>query len=116
MPIINVNTASFFEAINDGDHDKMRHFLAKRVDPNAVVDRMRLSPLHLAVTNNDLEAIKLLLDAGANPLITDSEGQTPVDFINADAPEEIIVTVLLHAYQRKRVGCPNLMRGLFHGL
>lgn len=69
MPIINVKTASFFEAINDGDHDKMRHFLDKGVDPNAVVDRMRLSPLHLAVTNNDLKAIKLLLNGcnGASP-------------------------------------------------
>ncbi len=116
MPMINVKTESFFEAINDGDHLKMRQCLAKGVDPNAVVDRMRLSPLHLAVTNNDLEAINLLLDAGANPWITDSEGQTPLDFINSDAPEQIAITLLLNAYQRKRSQHHHSLRGLFCGL
>ncbi len=115
MPMITVNTESFVEAINDGDHANMNQCLANGVDPNAVVDRMRLSPLHVAVTNNDLEAINLLLDAGANPWITDSEGQTPLDVINSDAPEDIVITLLLNAYQRKRSRHHHSLRGLFYG-
>ena len=37
------------------------------------------SPVHIAVNNNDVETLKLLLSKGANPHLRSHNGQTPAD-------------------------------------
>jgi ankyrin repeat protein len=39
----------------------------------------RTSPLHEAARHNRAEVVRLLLDHGANPLLTDGDGKTPLD-------------------------------------
>ena len=40
---------------------------------------MGWTALHCAVSNNQEETCKLLTEAGADPLVKDSEGKTPMD-------------------------------------
>ncbi len=39
----------------------------------------KTSPLHEAAGNNHAQIVRLLLDQGANPLLTNGDGQTPLD-------------------------------------
>jgi hypothetical protein len=49
-----------------------------RIDPNSL-DYDGRTALYVAVNNEQVEAIQLLLEAGADPYIVDSSGQTPID-------------------------------------
>ena len=49
------------------------------INPNLVLDISGLTPLHHAVVFKNTEAILLLLSMGANPLLDDNEGITPLD-------------------------------------
>jgi ankyrin repeat protein len=53
-------------------------------------DDVGLAPLHLAVTYNDYGACKMLLDAGASPLLCDVFGQSPLDVARLNGMEAIV--------------------------
>ncbi|KAF9585591.1 hypothetical protein BGW38_001644 [Lunasporangiospora selenospora] len=63
------------------------------------LDHHHLAPLHLAVMLNRKEALKLLLDAGANPLVRSGSGWTPRQEATSIGDREMIE--LLTRYQRK---------------
>ena len=46
------------------------------------VNDLRDTPLHDAVDNKNVEVVKMLLDAGANPSLTNTEGNEPLDKIS----------------------------------
>lgn len=77
---------------------KDRHALLKSVldagdDPN--ICHAGLSPLMVAVASADIEAVKLLLDAGAKPdNPRDSNGSTPLHYALGTAPLEIAALLL----------------------
>ncbi|CAG2177745.1 unnamed protein product [Oppiella nova] len=51
-----------------------------KFDVNCVTSVGHLTPLHLAVKEGHIEAIRLLLEFGADTHLTDSKGRTPRDF------------------------------------
>ena len=58
-------------------HDRLRALLAHGVDPNVCL--LGFSVLELAAASGDLEEVKILLDAAANPDVPlNSEGGTPL--------------------------------------
>lgn len=54
------------------------HFLKRGANPN-IVDNMGNSALHYACQKMDIEAIKLLLQNGANPFLKNNQRCTPLD-------------------------------------
>lgn len=47
------------------------------------------TPLLVAVMNNQLEAVRLLLAAGADPQIRDDEGETPLGLANQNQNHQV---------------------------
>jgi ankyrin repeat protein len=54
---------------------------ARLADDPSLVNIMdgRTSPLHEAARENHIQIVRLLLEAGANPLLTNGDGKTPLD-------------------------------------
>ena len=69
-------------AEDSDDRRKLVAFLLQSgVDIDAVDQRSGITALHTAVLENDLAAVELLLNFGANPAIRDrGRGRTPLDF------------------------------------
>ena len=65
-------------AIYNKNNDILKAILARQdADPDQHNENCP-TPLQLAVTQNNLDAAKLLLDAGADPTITDDDDKTPI--------------------------------------
>jgi hypothetical protein len=64
-----------------------------RIDPNSL-DYDGRTALYVAVNNQQLEAIQLLLEAGADPFIVDSTGSTPVDRARELERDDIVEMLL----------------------
>jgi len=43
--------------------------------------------LHYAILSDDYETVKVLLEAGANPTVTNDAGHVPSNYINSRSPE-----------------------------
>jgi len=73
----------------------VRLLLADGLSPNFTpADQSHLSPLHMAAQNGSFDALRLLLEAGANANCCDSTGNTPLDnaiaFCKLDCARELI--------------------------
>lgn len=75
---------------NQGQQGPDLHILAARDDiagmmrqiqsganPDVQEPTQGFTPLHTAIMNDNLDATRVLLESGANPLIVDREGVTP---------------------------------------
>jgi hypothetical protein len=67
-----------------------------RIDPNSL-DYDGRTALYVAVNNQQLEAIQLLLEAGADPFIVDSTGSTPVDRARELERDDIVEMLLANS-------------------
>lgn len=64
-------------AVNNNDLDMMKAQLASKTDPNELSKGSNwTTALHVAASTGNLQAIALLLEAGANPYLLDSHGRT----------------------------------------
>jgi uncharacterized protein len=69
--------ARFFQAIYHGDMELFRSFLEPRtMNMNMRHGDIGLTPLHIAVGRNNLEMVKVLVEAGAE-FVPDYEGRMP---------------------------------------
>ena len=105
----------FAKAVGDGDRATVESMLAEGIDPNTRIPKYHLqyTPLFIAVNNNDLELTKVLLQAGANPMIEDGNGD-PV-MVHASDHETVKVARYLIAQgysidAKNKSGITALMR------
>ncbi|CAG7668725.1 unnamed protein product [Allacma fusca] len=73
----------------DNELDKITSWLSEGNDVN-LKDKDGLSILHWVVDRGHLEACKLLLHYGANLLVADDDGQTPLDYAITCEHENLI--------------------------
>ncbi|GMK59316.1 hypothetical protein CspeluHIS016_0703310 [Cutaneotrichosporon spelunceum] len=82
------STSALHDAASEGDTEA----LAKLLDDTNVnaKDEYGFTMLHLAVDRGRVEAVKLLLDRGADKSILDPDGQTAHDLATVSGRDEII--------------------------
>jgi ankyrin repeat protein len=79
------------EAVEFNDLDVLRTLIRQGHDVNAL-DPEGETPLHIAASNDNKEAIMTLLDAGAQVNKLDSFGVSPLHLaLENDCPEAVIV-------------------------
>ena len=87
--------SSLFEAVEAGDLDSMRQFIRQGCDLDEISDeRWGMTPLLVAAELRNAEAMKILLDAGADP---NSEGESGFFPIHAATADLECLKVLLEA-------------------
>jgi hypothetical protein len=74
----------WFDAVAGGSPDKMQSILGDGIDVNAV-DGMGRTALHYVCVRADVEAVRLLCQAGADVTIRDKDGLTPMDYASKGA-------------------------------
>ena len=71
-------TGNFFEAIRNNNVAFIKQQLADGVDPESLDQELQMSPLAMAAAVGSEEIIRLLLDAGANVDVRNTDGTTPL--------------------------------------
>lgn len=99
----NVGIGWVIRAENDADRTRLVSFLLEKgVGINAIDQRSGVTALHTAVIENDLPAVRLLLENGADPSVKDrSSGKTPLEFALEleDKPTQPDRTVIIELLQ-----------------
>lgn len=70
--------------------DILRLLIANRADINAAAGRWQVTPLHVAVARGTAAMVAVLLDAGADLGVKDSDGRTPLDECRQRQDAEIL--------------------------
>ncbi len=63
------------------------------------------TPLHFAAVRNRVEALKVLLDSGADPMVTNNDGRKPSDLTTDDLIRKMLMGKdnPTHSWQKKRI-------------
>ncbi|MEM1125425.1 MAG: ankyrin repeat domain-containing protein [Bacteroidota bacterium] len=88
------NTSLLMEAVEHGHFDQARWLLRQGVPVNVVSYRTRETALNLAAYHDNVDLVRRLLAAGANPLIADVDGYTPLDLAEDPAVRTLLEEVL----------------------
>ena len=72
-----VSEDRLFEAVKTDDHDTIKSLLAAHADVNAPLPD-KSTVLAWAVDRQDEQSVRLLLDAGAKPDVSDVDGTMPL--------------------------------------
>lgn len=82
----------------NGDIELLKSAIASGVDINDTSTFSRRTALMIAVSNEQIECINILLENGANPNIPDMYGMTPIHFaVTKNSPDIIEMLVLAGA-------------------
>jgi len=76
--------ARLWDAALDGDLPKLRKLLKAGIDPN-IGNGERMTPLFVAAVHGRAEAVKMLLDHGANPNLVDVDGTAALQLATYEA-------------------------------
>lgn len=90
-----------FQAIRLGDVQEVRRLIALGADPDTILDSGGWTPLYYAVEVNNGGIMRALLEAGANRLTIDQDGQTILDIAESSTILNPYFLLLL------RNGLPN---------
>ena len=82
-------STALMRAANVGNPDTVRTLLELGVDVDAFDPEYERTALHLAVDYANVQCIKLLLDAGANPQLRDMDGNTARDVLKYSRQYEL---------------------------
>ena len=81
----------------------VKMFLDAGADPNGQDTNFGQAPLHqLALLNGDegVKIGKLLLEYGADPLLTDKDGDTPLDYAKELSEDQEMIDLLTEATEK----------------
>ncbi len=79
------------EAAKQGDIKAIRFAIENKASPDTSCDcPFHRTALHYAVANGHVEAVKVLLELGANPNLINSHGQTPLDLAKTDELKHLL--------------------------
>ncbi len=70
---------SLYEFIDRNRMRALKIVLEQGINPNQTLDYCRITPLHIAVQQNNYKAVLLLLTAGADPHVPDIDGCCALD-------------------------------------
>lgn len=90
------------EAIVRNDIIALMHILQNGVDPNEFHNEVNLAPLHFAVQNNSLDAVILLITAGADPKLKTDDELTALDIARNNNNEKMINLLLKLCHMRQK--------------
>lgn len=82
------------EAIAQDNIEQVEKLILSGSDVNAKDKNWGLTSLQMATSRNNLEIVKLLLNAGANPNLRDESGQTALMMTNENSSIELIQDLL----------------------
>ncbi len=71
-------------------------------DPNFILESSGDSILHLAISNNNLEVVKILLEKGANPIVINKEGVTTIELALKHSSTEIYRILIEESNKRNQ--------------
>ncbi len=80
---------ALYSVVAKGDIAEVQSLLSKGADVN-LADRMRWTPLHIAVRNGRQDIVELLVNKGANLNLTNNRGQTPLHIAVNSGHKEIV--------------------------
>jgi ankyrin repeat protein len=83
-------------AVHDGHVEIMTMLLDAGADINAV-NGSRYTACHIAILNNQFDALRLLVELGANLGVVDSNGRSLLSIVSAYVKDELFVILLLDA-------------------
>jgi ankyrin repeat protein len=91
--------------------------LARDAKLREEVDERGARPIHSAIQNGDIQAVRILLQAGAEASARDAFGYTPLQYVSKVGPDEI-VDILLKYVKRDDIGtvCAPLNRNKDTGM
>lgn len=78
----------------DQKNAELRRLLAEGADPNESNGPDRITPLMRAATLGDTEMVQILLEAGADPTLSDINGKTALDFATKPEIRQILAEYL----------------------
>lgn len=81
---------ALIDAAKKNDAQKVKSLLEKGADPNATLDKAKITPLHFAVQSNALDVVPLLLAAGASLDNKTEEEETPLDILKLNNQPEML--------------------------
>ena len=87
---------ALFDAAYHGDLSEVRQLLQEGADPNTYNDELHGTPLHTAAIQHHTHVVRELLAAGADVMVTTSDGRTPLHWAASNGHVDI-VQVLLEA-------------------
>ena len=68
----------------------MKFFLSNSFDVNACDGVIKMTPMHIAVECNHLEAVKLLLANGADVTLKDFRNKTPMQYASEEMKSALL--------------------------
>lgn len=86
-------------ATTESSIEVMKELLKRGADPNVLCKSMEDRPLHLSALNGFTDRVELLLEAGADPQLRNSAGQTALEVANKNYPH---IRHLLEKYSGRR--------------
>ena len=67
-----------FDAISNNNINEVKRFIRKNANLNSQIANTKVTPLHLAVQKGNLDIVKILLEAKADPNLASIDGATPL--------------------------------------
>jgi ankyrin repeat protein len=94
--------SAIYLATRYGAHDILEYLCKiKGADLNAAWDFIGYTPLIQAAEDNDIEAVRILCENGADSTIKDKEGKTAIEIATDDAVKEALKACAQRAGRRK---------------
>ncbi|WP_051967827.1 ankyrin repeat domain-containing protein [Brevibacillus thermoruber] len=89
------NPNKFFDAVLNGDIEKVKSFINKSMDPN-ITDEEGRTALFIAVREKNIELAKYLLSVNADPNIKDFYDDSPLELAKGYKNKDLIDLLIQH--------------------